>query len=42
VHYEITGGAGAPLYRRDHPQAFHHYLRVTVQGEDVTVEVIEV
>jgi predicted phosphodiesterase len=42
VHYEITGGAGAPLYRRDHPQAFHHYLRVTVQGEDVNVEVIEV
>jgi predicted phosphodiesterase len=42
VHYEITGGAGAPLYRRDHPQAFHHYLLVAVQGEDVSVEVIEV
>jgi predicted phosphodiesterase len=42
VHYEITGGAGAPLYTRDHPQAFYHYLRVTVQDEDVNVEVIEV
>jgi hypothetical protein len=30
------------LYTRNHPQAFHHYLLVTVQGEDVSVEVIEV
>ena len=42
VLYTITGGAGAPLYAQDHPQAFHHYLRVTVLGEEVTIEVIEV
>jgi 3',5'-cyclic AMP phosphodiesterase CpdA len=42
VRYEITGGAGAPLYSKDHPQAKHHYLQVTVQGEDVSVEVIEI
>jgi 3',5'-cyclic AMP phosphodiesterase CpdA len=42
VHYEITGGAGAPLYTSDHPQAKHHYLQVTVQGEDVSVEMIEI
>jgi predicted phosphodiesterase len=42
VLYTITGGAGAPLYAQDHPQAFHHYLRVTVLGEGVTIEVIEV
>lgn len=42
VLYTITGGAGAPLYRQDHPQAFHHYLRVTVRGEEVTIEVVKV
>jgi 3',5'-cyclic AMP phosphodiesterase CpdA len=42
VLYTITGGAGAPLYRQDHPQAFHHYLRVTVQGESVSIEVVKI
>ncbi len=42
VTYVITGGAGAPLYGKDHPQSFHHYLRVTVQGTDVHVEVVEI
>ncbi len=43
VVYVITGGAGAPLYRAGHPQAVHHYLRVTVQqDETVSFEVIEV
>ncbi|MGD8398851.1 MAG: metallophosphoesterase, partial [Anaerolineae bacterium] len=42
VRYYITGGAGAPLYSGDHPNAFHHYLRVTVRGEELTVEVIEI
>jgi predicted phosphodiesterase len=42
VLYIITGGAGAPLYAGDHPQAFHHYLSVTVEGEEVAIEVIEV
>jgi predicted phosphodiesterase len=42
VVYIYTGGAGAPLYTSGHPQAFYHYLRVTVQGEEVTIEVIKV
>jgi hypothetical protein len=42
VHYVITGGAGAPLYARDHPQAFHHYVRVTVNGPDVSTEVVRI
>jgi predicted phosphodiesterase len=42
VTYVITGGAGAPLYTQDHPQAFHHYLRVTVLDEALTVEVIRI
>jgi hypothetical protein len=42
VVYTITGGAGAPLYDREHPQAYHHYLRVAVTGEDVAIEVVEI
>jgi predicted phosphodiesterase len=42
VVYTITGGGGAPLYGRDHPQAFHHYLSVSVRGEDVAIEVVEI
>jgi predicted phosphodiesterase len=42
VVYTITGGAGAPLYGEEHPQAFHHYLRVTLQGGDVAIEVVEI
>jgi predicted phosphodiesterase len=42
VVYLYTGGAGAPLYTADHPQAFYHYLRVTVRGEDVTVDVVKI
>ena len=41
VTYIITGGAGAPLYHSGHPQAFYHYLRVRVRGEDVTVQVVK-
>jgi predicted phosphodiesterase len=42
VTYLITGGGGAPLYTQDHPQAFYHFLRVSVQDEDVTIEVVRV
>jgi predicted phosphodiesterase len=42
VTYLITGGAGAPLYTAGHPQAVRHYLRVTVQDEDVSVEMVKV
>jgi len=38
--YVYTGGAGAPLYTEGHPQAFHHYLRVRVLGDQVSVEVV--
>ena len=42
VVYLYTGGAGAPLYKSGHPQAFHHYLRVTVQGEEVTIDIVKI
>jgi predicted phosphodiesterase len=42
VHYIITGGAGAPLYGADHPNAFYHYVRVRVQGTEITTEIIHI
>jgi predicted phosphodiesterase len=42
VVYVITGGAGAPLYTEDHPQAFYHYLHVAVLGEEVTISVVRI
>ena len=42
VTYIITGGAGAPLYGSEHPQAFHHFLQVSIKDGDVTVEVVKV
>jgi 3',5'-cyclic AMP phosphodiesterase CpdA len=42
VLYTITSGAGAPLYAQDHPQAFHHYLRVTVEDEAVSIELVKI
>jgi len=42
VTYIITGGAGAPLYPEENREAFHHYVRVTVQGESIETEVVRV
>lgn len=42
VVYLYTSGGGAPLYTEGHPLAFHHYLRIKVQGQDVTIEVVEI
>lgn len=42
VEYYITGGAGAALYSDEHPEAFYHYLHVTVAGEELTVEVVRI
>lgn len=40
--YVISGGGGAPLYHKDHPSAFYHYIQVTVDGSQVRTEVVEV
>jgi 3',5'-cyclic AMP phosphodiesterase CpdA len=42
VQYVVTGGAGRTLYYDGHPQAVNHYLLVTVQGENVTVELVKI
>lgn len=39
VPYTITAGAGAPLYRTDPEHYFYHYLKVTVKGDKVQVQV---
>lgn len=39
VPYTITAGAGAPLYGTDPQHFFYHYLKVTLQGGEVHVEV---
>ena len=39
VPYTITGGAGAPLSGTDPQHFFYHYLKVTLQGGEVHVEV---
>jgi len=39
TRYIISGGAGAKLHGRDEARYFHHYLLVTVLGEDVRVDV---
>jgi len=40
--YVISGGGGAPLYYKDHPTVFYHYIQVTVDGSQVRTEVVEV
>ena len=38
--YVITGGAGASLYDTDHPNAFYHYVQVTIAGTEVSTKVV--
>jgi len=39
VPYTITGGAGAKLYGDEPQHAFYHYLKVTIQGSRVQIQV---
>jgi len=39
VPYTITAGAGAPLYGTDPAHFFYHYLKVTLTGGEVHIEV---
>jgi 3',5'-cyclic AMP phosphodiesterase CpdA len=39
--YVYTGGGGAPLYH-EHPQAFYHYLLVTVETDGVAIQVVRI
>jgi len=38
----ITGGGGAPIYVKDEDGGFHHFVQVTVDGDTVSAEVVDV
>ncbi len=38
----ITGGGGAPMYDREEDGGFNHFVRVTVDGDRVSGEVIDI
>ena len=40
--YSITGGGGAWLHSRDPAHGFYHYLKIRVQGNEISQEVIQV
>jgi predicted phosphodiesterase len=42
VRHVITGGGGAPLYADDKDGGFHHYVLVTVDGDRVSGEVVDI
>jgi len=42
VRYIITGGAGAPLYATGNRPAYYHYVRATVEEEEITTEVVRI
>lgn len=42
IPHIIAGGAGAPLYAKDEDGGFHHYVLVTVDGDKVSGEVVDV
>lgn len=42
IPHIIAGGGGAPLYAKDEDGGFHHYVLVTVDGNKVSGEVVDV
>ncbi len=42
IPHIISGGGGAPLYAKDEDGGFHHYVLVTVDGDKVSGEVVDV
>jgi len=42
VHYIVTSGAGMPLDQGPEEGGFYHYVRVTVQGTEVTTQVVPI
>jgi 3',5'-cyclic AMP phosphodiesterase CpdA len=42
VLYIITGGGGAPMYDSEEHGGFFHFVRVTVDGDKVSAEVVDV
>lgn len=42
IPYITAGGGGAPLYAKDEDGGFHHYIYVTVDGNTVKGEVVDI
>jgi 3',5'-cyclic AMP phosphodiesterase CpdA len=42
IVHVITGGGGAPMYDREEDGGFFHFVRVTVDGDTVSGEVIDI
>jgi predicted phosphodiesterase len=42
ITHVITGGGGAPLYGEEKDGAFNHFVRVTVDGDKVSAEVVDI
>jgi 3',5'-cyclic AMP phosphodiesterase CpdA len=42
ILHVITGGGGAPMYDREDDGGFYHFIRVTVDGDRVSGEVVDV
>jgi len=41
ITHVITGGGGAPMYLKDEEGGFYHFIAVTVDGDRVSAEVID-
>ncbi len=41
IFYVITGGGGAPIYDKEEYGGFNHYIVVSVDGEKVSAEVVD-
>ena len=42
IPHVITGGGGAPMYGKEDEGGFHHFVAVTVDGDKVSAEVVDV
>ncbi len=42
ITHVITGGGGAPTYENDDTGGFYHFVHVTVQGDNVRAEVVDI
>jgi Icc protein len=42
IPHVITGGGGAPLYAKNQEGGFYHYVFVTVDGDKVNAEVVDI
>ncbi len=42
VFHIITGGGGAPMYDKEEYGGFFHFIRVTVDGDNVNAEVVDI